>query len=160
MGSMFLFPSLRDSTKTILKADGQVVNGMVTFSQAQEHEQITLYAFDNSDRKKRGKSDTAKGSNTIISGYQAKFLKVTLVDVQGNKEVTKMDVAQFVGLKSIRHTLYFQNDFACINLIVSLIGTTQTFKVLQICLSLHKQRQLRTWLNQLAMNQIPMLSIV
>ena len=111
----------RDSTKTILKADGQVVNGMVTFSQAQEHEQITLYAFDNSDRKKRGTSDTAKGSNIITSGYQAKFLKVTLVDVHGNKEVTKMDVAQFVGLKSIRHTIYFQNDFACINLIVSLI---------------------------------------
>ena len=32
----------RDSTKTILKADGQVVNGMVTFSQAQEHEQNYL----------------------------------------------------------------------------------------------------------------------
>ena len=138
----------RDSAKTILKADGQIVNGMVTFSQAQEQEQITLYAFDNSGRHKKGIPDRAKGSNTMISGYQAKFLKVTLLDVHGNKETTKLDVAQFVGLNSIRHTVYFENDFACVNLIVSLIRDYQTFKVLQIYLFLHKQHRSPTPMTQ------------
>ncbi len=66
----------RDSEKTILTADGSIVNSMVKFPQAQEQVQVTLYAFDNTTKKKNNNNVNRENTTHLITGYQAKYFKI------------------------------------------------------------------------------------